>query len=565
MDIKKLLKNEIINLKKTIIAYICITVCTMILQLIVPYVSGIYIDSLVDKHSAIMVFVVAIAFLNIFSIMLEFGMTYFMTKLNNTFLYKLCNKIFQTIYKSSLTFFQNKDAAFLTDQITGDAATISGFLLNGLPDFTYNIILLVISALFVIKADILLGIIIIVTIPIYFVVYKKLENRMYQNEQEYKMAGNEYTAKGMEQIRCTRFVKENSVSKEMEDRFAISFRRMLKGAIGQVKIQYLFANINRLIMVFCYLMVLAIGGYNVISGKISIGYFTIITSYVNMILSAATDVIDFSGDYPKVRVALDRMNKVLSECYNCIEQNKGLTEDKLPIESINLEKVSFSYGEKVLFKNLSAKFEKGKIYGIVGENGVGKSTLLDVIVGLYPEKYTGNIYYDNKNIKTLNCEEVRKREIAFLSQQIERINISPKEYLHFGIENYDVIKEKKILELFSLDIDSNIIQEDNIIHCSGGEMQKLELVRNFQKNCTVKIMDEPTNGLDVETVKRLVHLLEKEKKDHIFNNRNLLGGLYRENPVKSRNYEAVKSSKKWENVGNSYIIPALLLYRYSYI
>lgn len=48
-------------------------------------------------------------------------------------------------------------------------------------------------------------------------------------------------------------------------------------------------------------------------------------------------------------------------------------------------------------------------------------------------------------------------------------------------------------------------------------------------------------------------------------NRNLLGGLYRENPVKSRNYEAVKSSKKWENVGNSYIIPALLLYRYSYI
>lgn len=45
-----------------------------------------------------------------------------------------------------------------------------------------------------------------------------------------------------------------------------------------------------------------------------------------------------------------------------------------------------------------------------------------------------------------------------------------------------------------------------------------------------------------------------------FYDRNLLGGLYRENPVKSRNYEAVKSSKKWENVGNSYIIPALLLY-----
>lgn len=62
----------------------------------------------------------------------------------------------------------------------------------------------------------------------------------------------------------------------------------------------------------------------------------------------------------------------------------------------------------------------------------------------------------------------------------------------------------------------------------------------------------PDNNSDMSAETRVYH-------------RNLLGGLYRENPVKSRNYEAVKSSKKWENVGNSYIIPALLLYRYSYI
>lgn len=63
---------------------------------------------------------------------------------------------------------------------------------------------------------------------------------------------------------------------------------------------------------------------------------------------------------------------------------------------------------------------------------------------------------------------------------------------------------------------------------------------------------------------RILHTGESQRTDGKYN-RNLLGGLYRENPVKSRNYEAVKSSKKWENVGNSYIIPALLLYRYSYI
>lgn len=68
----------------------------------------------------------------------------------------------------------------------------------------------------------------------------------------------------------------------------------------------------------------------------------------------------------------------------------------------------------------------------------------------------------------------------------------------------------------------------------------------------------------VDKNRQLMEQLVQETIKKIYN-RNLLGGLYRENPVKSRNYEAVKSSKKWENVGNSYIIPALLLYRYSYI
>ena len=82
----------------------------------------------------------------------------------------------------------------------------------------------------------------------------------------------------------------------------------------------------------------------------------------------------------------------------------------------------------------------------------------------------------------------------------------------------------------------------------------------------------PSKGTGGEIVTVTIkNLLNKETINYVTQNlysiyyRNLLGGLYRENPVKSRNYEAVKSSKKWENVGNSYIIPALLLYRYSYI
>ncbi|MEH2944865.1 ABC transporter ATP-binding protein [Lachnospiraceae bacterium KK002] len=517
MKVQILLKKEILSMKKALAAYFLVSLGTLLLQLLVPYVSGSYIDSLVGKQPMILAFVGAMAFLNIFSILMEYGMTYLMTKLNNTFLYKICNKMFQHVYGTSLSFFQSHDAAFLTDQITGDAATIAEFVLNSIPDIAYNMLLLIVSALFVLRADLILGLLVMLTIPIYLYIYWKLEKRMYENEHEYKEAGNDYTSKGMEQIRCTQFVKENAISKEMEDRFACSFHRMLKSAVGQVKTQYLFSNLNRLIMVLCYLLILGIGGYNVVIGKISIGYFTIINSYVNMILSAASDIIDFSGSYPKVKVAADRMNELLAECQTetlCNKRLRNLEENE--IKTVRLENISFSFGKKMLFHQLSATFEVGKIYGIVGENGAGKSTLLDVILGLYPKEYGGEILYNGTNIKELCSSEILKCNIAFLGQQTERINISPKEYLHFGIEKYNPDIEQELIRQFLLNQDFDMEQEENIVHCSGGEMQKLALVRTFQKNCTLTILDEPTNGLDMETVQRLVQLLIQEKEHHIF-------------------------------------------------
>ena len=88
MKVQILLKKEILSMKKALAAYFLVSLGTLLLQLLVPYVSGSYIDSLVGKQPMILAFVGAMAFLNIFSILMEYGMTYLMTKLNNTFLYK---------------------------------------------------------------------------------------------------------------------------------------------------------------------------------------------------------------------------------------------------------------------------------------------------------------------------------------------------------------------------------------------------------------------------------------------------------------------------------------------
>lgn len=92
---------------------------------------------------------------------------------------------------------------------------------------------------------------------------------------------------------------------------------------------------------------------------------------------------------------------------------------------------------------------------------------------------------------------------------------------------------------------------------------KMKELTGFQTYVILTDSMEPTIPVGSLVIDRCLDDEDEIKENTI--DRNLLGGLYRENSAKSRNYEAVKSSKKWENVGNSYIIPALLLYRYSYI
>lgn len=512
MKIQTIVKKEMYMAKGLLTGFIFTYIAVLGLQILVPYIGGCYIDSLLDEHPAIILFVVGIGVLNFSSMLLDFCMTYVLTKLNNTFLYKICNSLFQIIYKLPLKYFRNQDAVFLTDQVTGDAATIAEFMLNGIPDLIYNIVLVLISAVIIFKVDIALGALIIFTIPIYFFTYKKLENKMYKNEQLYKIAGNDYTSKGTEQIRCTKFVKENSVEKEMEERFFVSFQSMLQCAIGQIKTQYLFSNLNRVIMTTCYLLIIGIGGYKVVTGHITVGFFTVINSYLTMIISATSDIIDFTGGVPEYRVAVDRMNNILSQD-KTTQDNHNKDYDR--IEKIELKNIQFSYDDNILFKEFNCVFEKNSIYGIIGENGVGKSSLLDAIIGLYSECCQGEILYNDKGIENYDMNQMIKTEISFLEQNSEKLNISAKEFLRFGIENVNKEKECSLISNFFEEGDILIEDLNNINLCSGGEIEKLSLIRALQKEASLLILDEPTTGLDFISVKNLIRLLLKDKSKRI--------------------------------------------------
>lgn len=165
---------------------------------------------------------------------------------------------------------------------------------------------------------------------------------------------------------------------------------------------------------------------------------------------------------------------------------------------LELRNIDKSFGSKLLLKNFSYQFQRGEKVGIVGENGTGKSTLLNIIQGLEPydngEIETGETikfgYFSQKGLKYKEDERV----IDFIREIGE----------NFPLANGRTISASQFLRLFLFDDQT---QYSPISKLSGGEKRRLHLMYVLYQNPNFLIFDEPTNDLDLPTLTVLENFL----------------------------------------------------------
>lgn len=163
---------------------------------------------------------------------------------------------------------------------------------------------------------------------------------------------------------------------------------------------------------------------------------------------------------------------------------------------ISIRDITVSYGDTAVLKNLSLDLEEGKVHGIVGLNGSGKTTLLNVLYGL-KKAQTGDILW--------NGMPLSKGKAAF---------VEVEDYFYPGITG------REYLELFEnagfrLSLWENLLQLplDRLIDTySTGMKRKLSILAALKRNKELQILDEPFNGLDIESCEILRMILLKLKE-----------------------------------------------------
>lgn len=201
-----------------------------------------------------------------------------------------------------------------------------------------------------------------------------------------------------------------------------------------------------------------------------------------------------------------------------IEKIKSNKKDKIKvINEINVNNISYKYPgrDNFIFKNLNIRIKKGDIIGIKGESGSGKSTFIDLILGLL-QPSSGDIYINNLDIQHIKNNYWSK--VSTVSQQINLIHGTLKENLTFGDlsindqDIYNIIKKvnlSQMLSNFTNGLDEVIYENSSNI--SGGQKQRIAIARALLRKPQLLILDEATSSLDESNEIQFINVIKEIK------------------------------------------------------
>lgn len=294
-------------------------------------------------------------------------------------------------------------------------------------------------------------------------------------------------------------VKSFKAEKEIFKLFAENNRALEGEKFSKRRIKTIVGMIGSVTGIIAQLGVFLIGSYFALSGYgLTPGVVIIFVNLMNFMISPIAELPGLLASRKAARGLIDKLATALES--NPVSEG---TSELTHLESgIRLENVSFGYDDsKEVLHGISAFFDAGKAYAVVGASGSGKSTMLNLLTAA-AGNYRGNILIDDTELRSIASESLYEL-ISVIQQNVFIFNASIRD----NVTMFRSFPEQEIEDAISHAHLNALIAErgdgylcgENGKGLSGGEKQRISIARSLLKKSSVLLADEATASLDAQT------------------------------------------------------------------
>jgi len=416
-------------------------------------------------------------------------------------------EIFERILSQDVSYFDDKDSAELAALCSKESSSYIYFHIAEKPRLFAFIVSATVSLILIGFSYWCVVPFLLLYIPLSLLPSKNFAKRIEPEVKEVVEINAEMQQKKTEDFHSVEFIKTNLLTNTKKEELESSVGRGLAhwGKIAAIDSLSSLWNTGFLPMFFVgtsLALTILFHFVDVPGQKASIGSLASLFAYATAYCAHVNSITGLNYSKAKHKAEMERLTSFL-----CLPLEKELDSQTMCVikNSFGLKKVDFSYRDDVpVLQDFNLDVPVGKWTVLLGKSGIGKSTILSLLLGLRtPQK--GSVYFDGKEIDVIGKNQIRK-QIAYVCQSPFFYSGSIRYNFGLFTKNNDLISQalksfslSELIEKLPDGLDTNIGEAAKLL--SGGEKQRLALAMQYCRQCDIWFLDEAVSHLDVESKK----------------------------------------------------------------